>query len=147
MFFAVSAVVLLSTYLLTRRVSILWRASGVAGLIALLAFFVWVLEVPLRAAGQPWYETPPYKQGVALGFMVLGMAGKYLFDVIEARRQKKAQGHTNPKLEFDRWDFFQPFIISFMVFGAFWNVHGHEALSISCLVISFQNGFFWQTIL
>lgn len=146
MFFAVSILLLLIIYLFTRRIPILWRFSSAAFLAALFVFFLWVLEVQTRAE-LPWYEVSPYKHCLALAFMLAGMAGKYVFDAIEVRRKKKAAQEGNQKLELDRWDFFQPFIIAFIVFGSFWQLHGEEALDVNWLVISFQNGFFWQTIL
>ena len=79
--------------------------------------------------------------------MIAGMAGKYFFDAIEKRRKRKAEGNNVAGIEFDQWDFFQPFIVAFGVFGLFWESYGYEALDVGWLVISFQNGFFWQTVL
>lgn len=147
MFFAVSIIFLLCIYVSRRRFSIWLRIPLVGFIIVVFGFFLWVLEVPIRSDGKPWFDTSPYKQLIALALMLGGMVAKYLFDLIQERRKKKEQGEPNPRLEFDKWNFLRPFIVSFIVFGSFWQLHGNESLSLGWLVISFQNGFFWQTIL
>ena len=147
MFFSISVLFLLCLYVLTRRLALGGRLAIVIFLVIVFGFIVWTLPINLRSETPIWYHTSPYKHTIALLFMLLGMAGKYFFDAIERRRKKRRNGQLDAKLEFDRWEFFQPFIISFIIFGTFWSAHGKEELTMSYLIISFQNGFFWETVL
>ena len=146
MIFFLGSVLFIVIWVLTRKFSLLGRVSLVVILFIVVGLTEWSSDWLLRA-DLSWYETSPYKEGVALFFMIAGMAGKYVFDVIEKRRKRKAEGHNVADIEFDQWDFFQPYIVAFAVFGLFWKSYGYEALDVGWLVISFQNGFFWQTIL
>jgi hypothetical protein len=146
-FFAISIIFLFCMYILTRKFALGWRIILVVLVIAIFAFIISTLKINVRAEQLAWYNLSPYKQIVALLFMLMGMVGKYFYDMIEIHKKRKKEGQSNAILNFDRWEFIQPFIISFIVFGAFWATHGKEELTFNYLIISFQNGFFWETVL
>ena len=149
-FVSISVGVLVAVLLSRLRVSAAWRTTMIMLFIVVCLVGVLVLGYSpgiRMGGGLSWYDRPPSKEGIVLVVMLLGMGGKYLFDAIERRRRKVQDGDPTAGLEFDRWEFVQPFVVSFIVFGAFWSTHGNEELSMNNLVISFQNGFFWQTVL
>lgn len=69
--------------------------------------------------------------------MILGMAAKYLFEAI---------GEDN-SFEFRKWQFLKPFLVSPIVFGVVYGTIDVSASKLPLFIFSFQNGFFWQTIL
>ena len=89
------------------------------------AFAVLVFDVTVRA-DTPWYEDAPWKHLIALALMLLGMVAKYTYDVIERR-------HTTGSREvaWDWLDFAQPFTVAVISFGAFWQLHGDEVMSVN----------------
>jgi hypothetical protein len=91
--------------------------------------------------------------GAALSFgsMLLGMMSSYFNRLINDRRAKlearrSAGDNTKPPLDFDGWDFVQPFFVSLITFS-FIVTRIHEADLLNDILIGFQTGFFWQTIL
>lgn len=79
----------------------------------------------------PWLE-------IGLYFvMLIGMAAKYFYDAI---------GEGN-KIQFQKWQFIKPILISPLVFGTIYSGLGEQTAKLLLLIFSFQNGFFWQTVL
>ena len=79
----------------------------------------------------PWFE-------ISLYFvMLLGMAAKYCYDAI-------GEGSN---LNFQKWQLFKPMLVSPMVFGAIYGNMGDQTPRLLLLIFSFQNGFFWKTVL
>jgi len=146
-YFALSIVALVLMLVLVTRISWFWRFCAVLAITAVTWFAFYVLEVTVRAPNAPWYEDTPWKQIIALSLTILGMAAKYLHDVIVERRHSKSAGSSPPPLNIDVWEFILPFLVSFIVFGSFWNAQGDQTIDVMWLVISFQNGFFWQTVI
>ena len=84
----------------------------------------WVAEIP-------WFE-------IGLYFVMLaGMAAKYFYDAI---------GEGN-EIHFRKWQFIKPIFISPIVFGLIYGGMGEGTSVVLLLIFSFQNGFFWQTVL
>ena len=69
--------------------------------------------------------------------MIMGMAAKYLFDAI---------GEKN-KIHFEKWQLFKPMLVAPIVFVAFYATVNQESSFLMTIGFSFQNGFFWQTVL
>ena len=69
--------------------------------------------------------------------MVAGMAAKYLYDAI-------GEGNA-PKLQ--KWQIVKPFLVSPIVFGVIYATMDESTSYLLLLIFSFQNGFFWQTVL
>ena len=84
----------------------------------------WMAEIP-------WFE-------IGLYFVMLaGMAAKYFYDAI---------GESN-KIHFQKWQFIKPIFVSPIVFGLIYGGLAKETSIVVLLIFSFQNGFFWQTVL
>jgi hypothetical protein len=85
--------------------------------------------------------------------MLLGMMTRYLVSLIEERREKLVEltksGQQNPKvnLRFDVWEFSYPLLFSVMTFGGLLSQIKDDTLTVANVVLSFQNGFFWQSLL
>jgi len=81
----------------------------------------------------PWFEFMLYF------VMIAGMAAKYLYDAI---------GEGN-KIQFQKWQFIKPIFVSPLIFASIYALieKGTSKPLILLLIFSFQNGFFWQTVL
>ena len=83
--------------------------------------------------------------------MLVGMASSYFNRLISERRAKidelrKRGEPAKPGIDFDVWDFVQPFFVSLITFGV---VIGktNDIVNWTNILVGFQTGFFWQTIL
>lgn len=86
---------------------------------------------PAAFKGISWFD-------MALYFvMIAGMMAKYLFDAI---------GDTND-IKFQKWQFIKPIFISPIVFGVIYSAIDQSTSGFLLFIFSFQNGFFWQTVL
>lgn len=81
----------------------------------------------------PWLDISLYL------VMVIGMASKYLFDAIGDKNRKK--------INFDKWQFLKPFLVSPIIFAAVYSIIPESDSIVLLLIFSYQNGFFWQTML
>lgn len=83
--------------------------------------------------------------------MLIGMSASYFNRSISERRstieelQKKGE-LRKPGIQFDVWDFVQPFFVSLITFGAI-NARVQDNSLWTNVLIGFQTGFFWQTTL
>jgi hypothetical protein len=101
----------------------------------------------------PLYSAPATSSGflselVLFATMVLGMSAKYLWDQIELRKKKNetlSPGTPKHGLEFDFWDFLQPLLVAGIIFAAVIQISNE--LNLTSGLFSFQNGFFWQTVI
>ncbi len=98
-----------------------------------------------------WYENPYSKVSILALFMILGMVTNYTYDYLQARIRAKdaaAQGRGKAKLPPFIWEkFLSPIIVSGLVFAVIWKAVGAEKLALTTILVSYQNGFFWQTLL
>lgn len=149
-FVFLSIVIASVAYLVTGQPTIAKRIGRVAAVnLALLLIFVALPKQYITMGGEDteWYDQSPIKQALGLAMIILGMAAKYFFDIVENRRTRLLAGEHSAQIQFDRWDFLQPFVVSAIVFGSFWKGYGREVLSVEYLTVGFQTGFFWQTVL
>lgn len=79
----------------------------------------------------PWLEITLYFT------MILGMAGKYFFDAIGDKNSVCIQ----------KWQMIKPLFVSPMVFGTVYAGIQEQTSVVLLLIFSFQNGFFWQSVL
>ena len=140
---------------LTRRRWHLGARVAVAGVfIALLAGLL-ITNVVTLGADQPaqWYERTPAREVLFLVFMLLGIAARSLSKAIEERRaqitrlRESGGPLAKPKLEMDVWEFAYPMLFAVITYGALLGQIGASAVTFQTMVLSFQNGFFWQTLL
>jgi hypothetical protein len=72
--------------------------------------------------------------------MVLGMMAQTLWQAIKQRKK-----HQPPTL--DKWEFVKPALVAPIVFVAVYHNISESHVTAIMLLFSFQNGFFWQTVL
>jgi hypothetical protein len=131
--------------------AILWIASLIC-IIAAWAAFQFINAPPRTLGKESWYQSPPIADGLLFLTMLLGMAASYLTKQVEKRRarieeKKKLGDNSGTGLDFDLWEFTYPMFVSVITFGAILQSVGDKALDIQALILSFQTGFFWQTVL
>lgn len=96
-----------------------------------------------------WYDRSPYKELIMFGLMGIGMLARIVSEAVEERRKARAKlkpGEAIPAIHLSGWDLLYPFLSSSICFGALFESVGHKALDFAILLLAFQNGFFWQTI-
>ena len=71
--------------------------------------------------------------------MLLGMASKYLYDAIGEKKRRK--------IRFNIWQFLKPFLVSPIIFGTILTQIPENMPVFTLLILSYQNGFFWHTLL
>jgi len=129
------------------------RLLGAGATVVLLAVFIYFQSGPPTLGAEKRYETSPYIEIFFFLLMLTGMAARYITKAIEIRRDKIAelqkQGRTvpKPKLEFDVWEFSYPLFVSVVTYGALLSQLKDHTFSIGNATLSFQTGFFWQTVL
>jgi hypothetical protein len=89
----------------------------------------------------------PWKELILFGSMVAGMMSKYLWDLIEVRRSLRLKRGLEVKVPigFDIWECIQPLLVAGIVFTTVLSTA--KTLTFPLILLSYQNGFFWQTIL
>lgn len=121
---------------------------GSAISLSVLAYLLLAEKPVLMGPEIPWYTDTPWKQVLSFGAMLCGMGAKYLWDLIEIRRNKNsklATGEPRHTLEFDAWDFVQPLLVAGIVFSGV--LAAQREMNLTGFLFSFQNGFFWQSVL
>jgi len=81
----------------------------------------------------------PWKDMGMFFAMLLGMASKYLFDLIGEKSRRR--------ITFNKWQFIKPFLVSPIIFGAILFQVPENISAFMLFLISYQNGFFWHTLL
>jgi hypothetical protein len=149
LYLALSACVLGLLIVLSRRWHWIWKLSLVV--IVLSAVTVSALlvsdDVFVRSGENDWWARTPWKETVLFACMLIGMSSKYLWDLIEIKKKKNAAlkpGEPRSPLEFDFWDFVQPFLVAAIVFSGVLALI--KEMNLTATLFSFQNGFFWQTV-
>lgn len=89
-----------------------------------------------KGSSQVFMQLPWLEIGLYL-VMLAGMVAKYIFDAI---------GNEN-KIVFQKWQFIKPLLVSPIVFGFIYSNLGEQSSPLLLLVFSFQNGFFWHSVL
>jgi hypothetical protein len=72
--------------------------------------------------------------------MVVGMFAHTTWDAISKRRGGKSPA-------FDKWLYLRPALVAPIIFIAVLKLVGGSSFDFEALLLSFQNGFFWQTVL
>jgi hypothetical protein len=130
----------------TKTITLIVSCSAFAG-------FVLLVESQAFLGNTVWYNRSPYKEICFLLLMLLGMVVRYFAYAIEQRRGQVAQlrkaGELHPKLglQFDAWEFSYPLLFSVVTFGGLLGQVKDGDLTVANAMLSFQSGFFWQTLL
>lgn len=131
----------------------LLKALCCAVLVAAAALLVFLEATPRTLGAEKWYSSGPYPDLCFFVFMLIGMAARYFTKAIEVRREKIAAlekagaALAKPGIDFDIWEFSYPLFVSVVTFGALLTQVKGDGLSLGNIILSFQTGFFWQTIL
>jgi hypothetical protein len=102
---------------------------------------------------ESWYDASPWREIIFLLLMLIGMASRYFTHAIEQRREEvkrlKAEGQDASKvrLQFDVWEFSYPLFFAVVTFGGLLGQIQDGGVTLTHLVLSFQTGFFWQTLI
>ncbi len=121
------------------------------GVIAnILASLIQLLAAP-QLLGESPYDGIGWGTAISFGSMLIGMMSSYLNKLINERREtiearRKTGDNTKPALDFDVWDFIQPYLVSLITFSFIVTRVDKNDL-INDLILGFETGFFWQTIL
>jgi hypothetical protein len=99
---------------------------------------------PVHLGSQHWYDTSPTRELLLFALMLAGMASRVLSLAIE---QHKLGSAPAANLQINRWDFIYPMLFAVPTFGALLSQLNAEVLSLPNVILAFQTGFFWQTIL
>jgi len=100
-----------------------------------------------------WYNKSPSTELIFFFMMLLGMFARYISKAIEDRNvtinklRISGEKFEKPKLELDIWEMAYPLFFSIITFGMLLRYISTEQVELTELVLSFQTGFFWQTIL
>jgi len=144
----IALIILLLTFILTQESNVIIKIVLLLLLAVLvsIAFLIWA-GPPVRSPDQSWYEIAPWRQILLITTTLFGMVSNYLLEYFQARiKAKESKGKVKmPKFVWEKIAL--PFIIAILVFGYFWEQHGKEPMNFAIMLISFQNGFFWQTVL
>lgn len=122
-------------------------------LLLALAFYFEFGETYL--GNDSWYNQTPWIHIIFFLLMSAGMAVRYITKAIEDRREtikrlKHKVGEKKsdkPGLVLDRWELAYPFLFSVITFGSLWSQLDSKTITIANIVLCFQTGFLWQTIL
>jgi hypothetical protein len=100
-----------------------------------------------------WYDGGAVCELMFFLLMLVGMAARYVTKAIEVRRakiselEKAGKDFVKPGLEFDAWEFSYPLFLSVVTYGALVSQMKDQSLTLANATLSFQTGFFWQTLL
>jgi hypothetical protein len=144
-----------ATIFVVQRRGLSWIVRGPAGAALLLAcaLVMYLNTGPETLSDSTWYDVSPSRELLLFALMSAGMACRYLTRQIERRSEKirkleRASGEFDkPRIEFDAWEFSYPFFVSVVTFAAVLSQIQGEHLGLADVILSFQTGFFWQTVL
>ena len=160
--FVIYGILLSGALLLLRRIyyarktktdhAILFPVVGFILICSILLIYVFMNAPPLSLGRKAWYKESPAAEILLFSSMLMGMIASYLTKQIERRRalidEKGRAGDKSPtRLEFDIWEFTYPMLVSVITFGAVLQSLGTKELDLPSVILSFQTGFFWQTVL
>ncbi|MDM0118073.1 hypothetical protein QTI66_39050 [Variovorax sp. J22R133] len=147
--YIVIAVLVAAILLVMRKPWKLPRLQIACALLLLVIAAAYIYGVQMMTLGGKWFDASPWRELILFLLMVLGMFARTLSLAIEARRARLKAAPRSKKtgIALDVWDLFYPFLFSVITFGSLMVQIGERDLSLVNLVLAFQTGFFWQTIL
>jgi len=94
----------------------------------------------LKGSASTTQDVIPWVGLVYFVSMVLGMFAHTTWDAITKRRAGKEP-------TFDKWLYLRPALVAPIIFIGVLKLVGGSSFDFAALLLSFQNGFFWQTVL
>ena len=85
----------------------------------------------------------PFHELVLFVCLLVGMIARVLSLAIEQREKRK----VDTGLRIDKWQFIYPLLFAVPTFGGLLSQIQTKHLGVADVVLAFQTGFFWQTIL
>jgi hypothetical protein len=125
-----------------RRLRWWWRSAAALVVTAAIAIVTAPTAPPTLGPEASWWNNSPYRELILFALMLVGMVARVLSVAIESRKTNKEAG-----LSVDRWVFVYPMLFAVPTFGALLSQIQTEVLALTHVVLAFQTGFFWQTIL
>lgn len=116
-----------------------------AGLILAIAVAAVVFHFarPITLGREHWYNISPVRELILFVLMLSGMAAR----VVSLAIERAQTGGMTGTPQMNKWDFIYPMLFAVPTFGALLSQISAESLTIANVILSFETGFFWQTIL
>jgi len=136
-----------------RKRSFVVRVAAFLVGFSIIALVSYVLTPAPSQGDSEWYRRPPWPELLYFFLMIVGMLARSLSIAIEERKstlQKLNRGKHSlvvVSLHMDIWDLAYPMLFSVMTFGALLSQIGDAPIGVTSVVLAFQTGFFWQTII
>jgi hypothetical protein len=121
--------------------------------VSVLSWFVWrFIDTTLAGnvslphlvngtdAAQAKGEPAAWQGVVYFATMLAGMAAHTTWEFLPSSSRKKA-------VTFDKWRYVRPALVAPIIFLAVWKIVGAQTFGVQSVLLSFQNGFFWQTVM
>lgn len=118
-----------------------WWGALVSMLTVAVVAWVFVPSLPSLGAAR-WFDRSPTREVILFVLMLLGMVARVVSLAIEHARARKQARPT-----MSRWDFVYPMLFAVPTYGALMAQVTTESLSLAQVVLAFETGFFWQTLL
>jgi hypothetical protein len=114
-----------------------------------LAVSVFIFIEPATLGASQWFQQSPWWELLLFLVMLAGMMCRYITAAIEERRDRlrTSTNKRRVRIRFDPWEFSYPLFVSVITFGGVLSAISAKEVSLQNVILSFQTGFFWQTIL
>jgi hypothetical protein len=124
-----------------KRLIIMMAPGTIAALLVWIGYVVIVpyLWPPEYLRSEAEASAPVWTGIIYFGAMVIGMAAHTAFDAVAQRKQGQQPA-------FDPWSFLQPALVSPIIFLGVRAMLVEKEYTLEATLLSFQNGFFWQTV-
>jgi hypothetical protein len=124
-----------------------WRLLIAVGLTAAVVVPIFRFLEPLTLSPQDaWTDmmsASPLHELILFVCLLIGMSARVLSLAIE----QHGRARNEVGLKINRWQFIYPLLFAVPTFGGLLSQIQAKQLSVTDVVLAFQTGFFWQTIL
>ncbi|MHC2289880.1 hypothetical protein [Bradyrhizobium barranii] len=124
-----------------------WKALVALILTASLVLPTYLFfRAPTLGDQDSWATTvrsTPFREFILFGLLLVGMVAR----VVSVAIEKRGDEQKNKGLDIDRWQFIYPMLFAIPTFAGLLSQIKTPELSLTDIVLAFQTGFFWQTIL
>jgi hypothetical protein len=120
-----------------------WWSALVGLAVAIVVAVVFHLGQPVTLGREHWYDVSPVRELILFVLMLGGMAAR----VVSLAIERAQTGGGTPTPQMNKWDFVYPMLFAVPTFGALLSQVAADTLTTANVILSFETGFFWQTIL